>query len=156
MDSQTLADLISQQHATLVELLELSKGQVDAIKSGRMTELMSILSAKQRPIQKLTQLTASLRPAISDNAEDRSWPDPSHRVRCREQQSQCEMMHAKLLEIEAACEALLQENRTDMSERLERLSNGVDATSGYSRAQNFSPQSVTHSSAGSQLDLSSD
>ena len=156
MDSATLTNLIDQQHATLSELLDLSEGQVAAIQSGRMTDLMSILSTKQRPIQKLTQLTASLRPALSDNADARSWPDPSQRARCREQQSQCETMHAKLMEIESACEALLQESRTGTAERLERLSNGADATSGYSRAQRFSPQSTMHSSAGGQLDLSSD
>ncbi|KAA1260264.1 FlgN protein [Rubripirellula obstinata] len=155
MDSTTLADLISERHATLVELLDLSKDQVAAIKSGRMTDLMSILSTKQRPIKKLSQITESLRPALADKPDSRAWPDPSRRERCREQQNQCEMMHAKLLEIEAACEALLEENRTDMTQRLERLSSGTDATSGYSRAQSFSPQSSTPSSSGSQLDLSS-
>jgi flagellar biosynthesis/type III secretory pathway chaperone len=156
MDSKTLADLISKRHATLVELLDLSKDQVAAIKTGRMSDLMTILSDKQRPIQTLSQITESLRPALADNADARHWTDPSQRVRCREQQSQCETMHAKLLEIEAACEALLEENRADMTQRLERLSSGIDATTGYSQAQSFSTQSTMPVNTGSQLDLSSD
>jgi hypothetical protein len=151
MDTNTLSDLISQRHAALVQLLELSQGQVDAIESNRMTDLMNILSAKQKPIQRLFELTSKLRPALHDDPDARHWPDQSQRIRCKEQQQQCEAMHAKLLEIEAECEAVLQTNRTEMTSRLERLSSGTDATSGYSQAQSYAA-----SGSRSQLDLSSD
>ena len=155
MDSNTLATLVSQRFDTLVELLEISQHQVDAVKANRMTDLMRILSEKQQPIQRLSQLAQQLRPALADDPEARHWPDPSLRSRCKEQQQRCEVMHANLLQIEADCEAILQESRADMSERLERFSSGANAATGYSQAQNYS-SSNTQSSAGSTLDLSSD
>lgn len=151
MDAATLSELVSQRHAVLIKLLKLSQDQIAAIQSGRMTDLMGILSAKQQPIQQLVNLGKQLKPAANDDPNSRSWPDPQSRIDCRQQQQQCDSMHQKLLEIEAACEEMLEANRADVSDRLQRLSSGTDATSGYSKAQSYA--SAGHRS---QLDLSSD
>jgi uncharacterized protein YicC (UPF0701 family) len=151
MDAATLCELVDQRHAVLIKLLKLSQDQIAAIQSGRMTDLMSILSAKQQPVQQLVNLGKQLKSAADDDPNSRQWTDPQARINCRQLQQQCDNMHEKLLEIEAACEELLQANRADVTDRLQRLSSGTDATSGYSNAQGYA-------SAGqrSQLDLSSD
>ena len=153
MDAITLDQLVDQRHETLTELLKISQHQIDAIETNRMSDLMKILSEKQKTIQRLADLSQRLKPALADNPQTRDWPSESQRDRCRTRQQQCDQMHAELMQIEATCEATLQANRTDMTGRLERLSSGTDATSGYAQAQQFSPTAGPENT-GSQLDFS--
>ncbi|MGI9472230.1 MAG: flagellar export chaperone FlgN [Rubripirellula sp.] len=149
MDGDELSELITRRWSTLRELLECSRKQIDAIESGQMSDLMRLLSDKQRPISELVSIAEQLRLATHDDPEQRNWASPEMRQRCRDQQHECETMHLELLAIEAECEATLSANRQEVQERLAKVDAGWQAASGYAH-QSSSPTS------GGQLDLSSD
>ena len=146
MDANQLADLIQQRFATLDELLKLGRRQTEAIEAGRMTDLMRILSQKQHPLSRLTEIAELLRPAVQDDPTLRHWPSENARQTCRRQQEQCDQMHLELLAIEAACESALQDNRASIQHEIEQLN------SSYQAAKHYAPQPSVGTSGG-QLDL---
>ncbi len=147
MDGSQLSELIDQRWTTLKELLTLSQLQTEAIDAGRMTELMRILSQKQAPLNRLSELAKSLGSAADDDPSSRSWHSQDSRNACREQQSQCDEMHLELLAIEAACESALQKNRTAIQSDIEQLN------ASHQAAQRYAPDQSATTSGGS-LDLS--
>lgn len=149
MNGDELSELIQQRWTTLRELLEISRRQMGAIGSGQMSELMRVLSDKQRPLNELVEIAEQLRRASDDDPEQRRWPSQAARDRCRERQSECEKMHLELLAIEAECESALTANRQEVQERLAKVDAGWQAASGYA-------EQSSRSTSGGQLDLSSD
>lgn len=149
MDGDELSGLIQQRWEILHRLLEISRKQMHAIESGQMSDLMRILSEKQRPLNDLFAIADQLRVAMDDDPERRHWSTASSRQRCREQQNECEQMHLELLAIEAECESNLSRNRQQVQERLAKVDAGWQAASGYAES---SPSATT----GGRLDLSSD
>ena len=71
MNGDELSELIQQRWTTLRELLEISRRQMGAIGSGQMSELMRVLSDKQRPLNELVEIAEQLRRASDDDPD--SW-----------------------------------------------------------------------------------
>ena len=149
MNGNELSKLIHHRWSLLRTLLELSGRQMEAIESGRMSELMRLLSDKQAPLNELAAVAEKIRTAVDDDPNERTWPDETTRVSCRQQQEECEQMHLELLAIEAQCETALQTSRNQLSQKIDR----VDAAR---QAANTYAHSPTGSDLGGQLDLSSD
>lgn len=149
MHGRELAALIENRHSALQRLLEISGRQIDAIRGGRMSELMRLLSEKQSPLNQLNLIAQSLRTAVTDDHAARQWDSESQRSQCREQQDQCEQMHLELLAIEAESESALQQSRLDLQQQLDRVDGGRNAANGYARNQ------VAATTTGGTLDLSS-
>jgi hypothetical protein len=147
MHGNELTDLIDLRWSTLNTLLELGRLQTEAIQAGRMSDLMRILSEKQAPLNRLSEIAESLRAAAHDDPSQRLWDSEAKRQDCRLRQEQCDQMHTELLAIEAACESALQENRSAIQRDLDQLNASHQAASRYA------PQSAGPTS-GSQLDLS--
>lgn len=146
MDANQLSDLIEQRFETLDELLRLSRLQSEAIEAGRMTDLMRVLSQKQQPLSRLTEIAQLLRPAADDDPRLRVWTSESARIACRRQQEQCDQMHMELLAIEADCESRLKDNR----ETIQRDIEGLQAS--HQAAMRYAPDRTVATSGG-QLDL---
>ena len=146
MDAEQLSDLIEQRFQTLDELLKLGRLQSEAIEGGRMTELMRVLSQKQEPLNRLTEIAQLLRPAAMDDPGLRVWTSESARLACRRQQEQCDQMHLELLAMEAACESMLQDNRATIQQEIE----GLHAS--HQAAVHYAPN-PTLATSGRQLDL---
>lgn len=148
MDGTRLSELVSQRHAVLTELLDISNRQVDAITGARMTELMSLLAEKQAPLLVLNELSATLRQCSGDNADKRVWESGEARRACRRENETCERMLVKLLAMEAECETLLARSRETLQQQLGRAEGARQAISGYSKTD-------AKPTVGGQLDLSS-
>ncbi len=149
MDGNQLSELISQRWTILRELLEVGNRQMAAIRDGRMSELMRLLSGKQLPLQRLAEIADELRGAAEDDPQARVWESEQARLSCRRQQEECEKMHLELLAIEAECETTLQQSRSSIQQKLDRVDVGRQAATSYGQGQ-------TRHTSGGTLDLSSD
>ncbi|MBD53792.1 MAG: hypothetical protein CMM05_01760 [Rhodopirellula sp.] len=149
MNGNEVAALIQQRWEILDQLLSISRLQMTAIERGQMSELMRLLSEKQKPLNKLIELGNQIGVASADDSEDRYWDSNDIREQCRRQQDDCEKMNLELLAIEAECESKLSQNRDELRERLERVDSGWQAVSGYADHE-------LHATSGGSLDLSSD
>lgn len=147
MESSQLTELIDQRWTTLNELLNLGQLQTDAIDAGRMTDLMRILSRKQAPLNRLSELAKLLRAAADDDPTSRIWHSQEARDVCRNRQAQCDEMHLELLAIEAACESTLQQNRNSIQAEIEQLNASHQAAKKYAPEQSIA-------TSGGRLDLS--
>ena len=148
MDGQELSQLIEDRWSTLHQLLEISSRQMDAIRGGRMSELMRLLSEKQKPLTQLVAVADQIRLASEDDHAARHWQSDTQRQRCREQQEECERMHLELLAIEAECETALQHSRATLAQRIDRIDTGQAAAKGYASVDR-------PPASGATLDLSS-
>ena len=149
MNGNEVAALIQQRWEILDQLLSISRLQMTAIEQGQMSELMRLLSEKQKPLNKLIKLGDQLGVASADDSDERLWDSNDIREQCRKQQDDCEKMNLELLAIEAECESKLSKNRDELRQRLERVDSGWQAVSGY--ADQAAP-----ATSGGSLDLSSD
>lgn len=154
MNGAELSKLVDLRWDALNELLDLGAIQAAAIQAGHMTELMRVLSEKQKPVQRLVEISAMIREAVDDDPERRQWPNQAAREACRQRQAECEGMHKELLALEADLEANLQKARSGIQERLQQMDNAHLAASSYAQSQATGSQPVATS--GGQLDLSSD
>ncbi len=149
MDGAQLSELIETRRTVLSELLEIGGRQISAIAAGRMSELMSLLAAKQVPLGRLGEISARLREAAGEDAESRRWESSQARDKCRQDQDDCEQMHLELLAIEAQCEAALVQSRAALEQQL----SDVDAA--HQAATSYANSDATPT-MGIRLDLSSD
>ena len=149
MDANQLSQLIDRRLHLLQSLMEMGHKQTAAIRDGRMSDLMRILSEKQPPLSELAAIAQQLKAAAGDDPEKRIWPDPAARDRCRRHQQVCEQLHLDLLAMEAECESTLSKSRDEIQQRLERVDSGRQVANSYARQA----MPVT---GGGTLDLSSD
>lgn len=149
MNGNEVAALVQQRWELLDRLLTISRLQITAIEQGQMSELMRLLSEKQKPLNQLIELGDQFGVASSDDSEERHWVSHDIREQCRKQQDDCEKMNLELLAMEAECESKLTQSRDELRQRLGRVDSGWQAVSGY--ADHAAP--VT---SGGSLDLSSD
>ena len=148
MDGCELSELVASRYSTLRELLDASQRQLKSIRAGHMSELMHILSEKQKPLNRLSQIAQRLRAAAQDDHHARRWDDDTSRNQCRQMQTDCEKLHVELLAIEAECETALEASRNSIQDEIERLDSGHQAATGYLAAA--TPD------VGNRLDLASD
>ncbi|MGB0758855.1 MAG: flagellar export chaperone FlgN [Rubripirellula sp.] len=149
MNGNEVAALIQQRWEILDRLLSIGRLQMRAIEQGQMSELMRLLSEKQKPLNRLIELGGQLEVANADHSDERYWDSDDIREQCRKQQDDCEQMNLELLAIEAECESKLSQNRDELRQRLERVDSGWQAVSGY-------VDHAAHTTSGGSLDLSSD
>ncbi len=156
MDANELSHLIEKRVTLLKRLRELSGSQLDAIRAGRMGELMQVLSDKQGPLQELVNVTKSLRDAVDDDPAQRRWESEEHRHACQLRQKECEQMHRELLALEAESEAELQRSRSDIGQQMDRVDAGRAAANRYAaNLHSGTDQPGAPGKPGGRLDLSS-
>ncbi len=141
------ADLLRHQAETLAELIAIGEQQQAAIDSGRMTELISILSAKQPVLEQLEQTRQKLHQARIDVKIASFWPDEAFRQRCQTLRDAATEGFQTLLRIEGECERSMGQARDAIRDRLQALEGGQAAASAY-QSHSITPPT-------SQLDLSS-
>lgn len=149
MDGAELTQLIGQRLSILRSLREVARRQVEAIGEGRLSDLMRLLSEKQKPLSQLSAIAKKLRVAVDDDPESRVWDSEAQRATCSRQQEECETLHLELLAMEAECETALQESRSSIQQQLDRVDAGRQAVDGYAASHQVS-------TSGGRLDLSSD
>ena len=148
MDGDDLSRLVLQRWQVLDELLRLSRQQLDASRDGRMSEVMTLLAAKQKPLSALAVISGELQSAIDDDPDSRHWNVASGRHECRQQHQECERMLVDLMQLESDSESALTISRDAIANRISEGEGHRRATSAYSG-------NVRKASTGGNLDLTS-
>lgn len=142
--AEQLETLIDQRWSVLDALMQATTRQETAIEAGHMSELMAVLTQKQRLVEQFATLSQTLR--VTREACEGSPPiSDDHRAR----HEQCHQAHQELLAREKACEDRLTSSRDAIAQELAQTNNTRRAASGYGNVQ-------TPATGGQSLDLSSD
>lgn len=160
MNGSEISELVDQRLTVVENLIELTTRQAEAIQRGHMSDLMSVLAAKQSPVQELANLSKRLGRAVADDPENREWASPSARQTCRERHDRCEAMILSLLDAEKECESALSGQHVRLQAELDQAQGtgrAIDSynsvSAGYQSSQ--VPAGGTAIGSGDRLDLSS-
>ena len=143
-DTELLSRTIDEKHACLRQLRDMGKRQAALVQAGTMTELLDVLSAKQRVLNRLQRIQRALDPFRDQDAAERRWPSEDDRRRCARQIDECEAMLAEIAAGEKACQQELIRRRDETAVQLQSVEHAISARGAYIDR----PQTV-----GSRLDL---
>ena len=119
LTTNTLAELIDRRHDCLRELLGLARQQQELATSGDVDGLLTILGRKQPYLEALQRISTALKPFREDDADERVWADPSHRVHSQRRWDECAALYDQIVGLERTSEAVLRERRDQVSRQLD-------------------------------------
>lgn len=137
---------MDDQVQLLDQLADLCQRQLDAIGQGRMNELLSLLSEKQQPLERLHQGARQLRQLHDDLQAGGGLPENEAEA-FRKAYAAANRRYDQLLTLEQAAEQQLVEGRDRIAERLQATNSGMHVANAY-RATDPPP-------TGGSLDLAS-
>ena len=146
-DTDNMADLLGRKHDCLSQLHGLAQRQLALIEGEHMTDLLNLLAHKQRLLGVLQALDRQLAPFQGQSPEGRRWRSPELRTRCGQVLADCEALLAGILEHERSGESRLAARRDETAIRVQTAYAGHETHSAYT---------PDYSSAGQQLDLSTE
>ena len=126
-----MANLIDQKHAVLLQLRELARRQMPLIEANNMSDLLSLLSAKQSLLSQLQRVEGQLDPFRHQDPERRQWRSPEDRQRCAQTAAATRGLLEEIMEIERRGESRLRENRDRTAQRLDRVHQAGEVQSAY-------------------------
>ncbi len=135
LPTDTLAELVVHKHDLLVQLRDVGLRQVELIDGGDMTQLLKLLSTKQRLLNGLQTVERELEPFRRENPDSRVWRSPSDRQRCAEQAARCEVLLAEVVEREKLSETSLLAHRDRVAVALQSAHRSAEAHHAYDAAQ---------------------
>lgn len=139
--------LLDGQAELLDSLLALGHEQADAIRAGRMNELLRLLSRKQPMMDDLLDHVRRLKP-LADRFRNHAADEGVLLDECRRLHLEASERFQAMLELEQECERLLADGRDRIGERLRETVHGITVAQAYGDASSSPPQA-------SRLDLSS-
>ncbi|HEV2969631.1 MAG TPA: hypothetical protein VGY55_06550 [Pirellulales bacterium] len=142
-----LASLVGKKHDLLLQLRDVGQRQTELIEGGEMTQLLKLLSSKQRLLNGLQEIERLMDPYRNQNPAERVWRTPADRDRCAELAGRCEILLAEVVEQEKRSESRLMAHRDRVATQLEGIQQAAVARSAYSDHPAFEFR---------QLDLSSE
>lgn len=145
LETDLLADRISKKHDLLVQMRDLGKRQIEFIELGDLTQLLRVLSAKQRLLSGLQSVEKELLPFRNQDPESRTWRSAEDRARCAQIARSTETLLAEIMLQERQSETHLSARRDEAAVALEGAHTAAEARGAYT---NYAPQ-------GGHLDLSS-
>jgi hypothetical protein len=145
--TDVLAELVSKKHDLLVQLRDVGLRQMELIEGADMTQLLKLLSSKQRLLGGLQDIERQLSPFRQEKPEDRVWRNFADRQRCAELAARCETLLAEVVEQEKRGEIRMRAHRDRVAGELEGAHQAAQAKSAYGDQ----PWSIS-----CQLDLSSE
>jgi hypothetical protein len=131
METSLLAELIAKKHELLVQLRDAGARQMELITAGDMTQLLKVLSSKQRLLSGLQAVERQLDPYRAQNSGQRSWASQSQREQCSLTASLCESLRAEIVEQERQSELHLRAHRDRIAVQLDGLQQAVYARRAY-------------------------
>lgn len=117
-ETDLLLDRIDRKHHVLAELCELGRRQMALIDRQDMSELLTLLSAKQHLLSALHTIERQLDPFRGQAPEQRRWRSPAERSRCGQLLDRCEALLAEIVEQEKQSEHQLRRHRDNIADRL--------------------------------------
>lgn len=133
----------------LQRMLQLCQQQETQIDKGQTDALMRTLSAKNPIVQTLATEAESLRQTLASAAGSL---DDSVRRELQRLKGECESIGATILETEQRCESKLVSHRQQISEQIQSMQSGSDATDRYQQVSD----GTGGDRCGSVLDLQSE
>jgi hypothetical protein len=147
LTTDLLAELVAKKHDLLVQLRDVGLRQVELIDGGDMTQLLKLLSSKQRLLNGLQAVERQLDPFRRENPASRVWRSPADREACSRQAALCETLLAEVVERERRSESNLIAHRDRVAVELEVAHRAAEAHHAYDE---------NRLSVSRQLDLSSE
>jgi hypothetical protein len=147
LSTDTLAELVGKKHDLLVQLRDVGLRQMELIEGADMTQLLKLLSSKQRLLGGLQGIECQLNPFRQQNPEQRVWRTHADRQRCAELAARCETLLAEVVEQEKRGETRLRAHRDRVAVELDGAHQAAQAKNAYGDQ----PWSISR-----QLDLSSE
>ncbi|HEV3415525.1 MAG TPA: hypothetical protein VG056_01875 [Pirellulales bacterium] len=142
-----LAELVGKKHDLLVQLRDVGLRQAELIEEGDMTQLLKLLSSKQRLLNGLQAIERQMDPYRQQNPSERAWRTPAEREGCAGLAARCETLLAEVVEQEKRSESRLIAHRDRVAVQLEGVQQAAEARSAYADHPAFEFR---------QLDLSSE
>jgi hypothetical protein len=130
-DTRLLAELIRGKRECLLQLRDLGRRQIELIDEGNITALLEVLTAKQRPLERLQQIERALDPFRGQDPDRRRWPTSEDRRLCTEQLQQCERLLAEIISQERCSEGALLQRRDEAASRLQEAHFAGQAREAY-------------------------
>ena len=146
-ETDLLARLIRRKLDCLMQLRDLSEKQLELVQSDRITDLLDLLSAKQRHLFELQRIQRTLDPFRGQDPDARQWRTPETRQTCAQQLQQCETLLGQIMTREKHSERELTRRRDEVAARLQGVHLASQARGAYTTQ---SPPDI------SQLDLLSE
>jgi hypothetical protein len=146
-DTDILAELVGKKHDLLVQLRDVGLRQTTLIDAGDMTQLLKLLSTKQRLLNGLQGIERQFDPFRHQNPVARAWRNPADRDRCVQMSARCETLLAEVVEQEKQSESRLIAHRDRVAVQLEGAHQAAQVRSAYVEHPAFEPR---------QLDISSE
>ena len=134
--TEILSERIEQKLALLSQLRDLGFHQAALIRAGDMTQLLKLLSAKQRLLAALQALERQLDPFRDDDPEARVWASAAHRQRCAEAAAACEALLRSIVEQERESESQMMRRRDEAAARLHGAQSAAEVHHAYA-AESF-------------------
>lgn len=134
LESLTLPAALAARRRDLIELLELSRRQLQLIEADDYAQLVSVQGRKQQILERLNAISPAA-PTLKDRwARDRDLLPPDDRRECDRTLAESESLLATLLEEEQASATRLVERRDETQKQLESLGHGALAHDAYRRS----------------------
>ena len=147
LDTDKLTKLLADKCQLLAQLRQLGVRQFESIETADLSQLLSLLAAKQRLIGGLQTIEQQLDPYRAQSPDERQWANPADRRQSAQLAETCQQLLAEVVEIEKQSEYRLVLRRDEAAARLQAAHFASQARQAYDGPT---------SPAFSQLDLSAE
>jgi flagellar biosynthesis/type III secretory pathway chaperone len=131
LDTANLTKLLANKCELLTQLRELGTRQFQSIETADLSQLLSLLAAKQRLISRLQSIEQELDPYRMQLPEERFWANEADRHRTAELAATCQRLLADVVEIEKHSENRLVLRRDEAATRLQAAHFASQARQAY-------------------------
>ncbi|MGL4594863.1 MAG: hypothetical protein ACRCUY_09065 [Thermoguttaceae bacterium] len=134
----TFAELIQWKEGILMRLVPISERQLEIVRRGEVTDLLSLLGQKQKIMDEFEDVERQLAPFRNMKPEERQWKDDSERSKTAEAIDRCASMLKQILEHDniSTNETALQ--RDEIAEQLRRVRQGSNVSQIYAKQSDSS------------------
>jgi len=130
-ETELLAELVGKKVELLTQLFDLGRLQIDFIAGDDLTQLLKVLSAKQRVLAALQNIERGLDPFRDQDPDARDWSSAAARQQCAELARQAERLLAEIVRQEKQSEMELKLRRDEAAARLNVTHAAAQARGAY-------------------------
>ncbi|TWT43174.1 flagellar export chaperone FlgN [Botrimarina hoheduenensis] len=159
--TETLADLVLRRRQLLERLLLLCGKQGELVEAGATGPLLTLLGAKQKLIDELTDTERLLNPFREEDPAARQWASAEARAACADNAQRCTDLLAAIRELEARHGKRMAERRDVIADQLQAIHRGHQVATAYGphtsavpgRPRNITPHVGPEVPSASNLDM---
>jgi hypothetical protein len=143
LNSEKLAELISQRHTCLLQMHKLGVKQSELVATGEIGALLRLLSVKNQLIVALQAIEQQLAPFHAQDPESREWPNHAARERCATKIVDCQRLLDEIMEMERDNERKMTERRDQVASQLQAAQSAGAARRAYQAHQRHVPRPLS-------------